>query len=388
MDTDHAPASLQIFKAGTHIAEDGRTLTFSEADMQQIAESYDPALHEAPIVVGHPTTDAPAYGWGKALSARNGVLFAEPQQVDADFAGMVNAGRFKKISASIFMPDTPGNPTPGKFYLRHIGFLGAQPPAVKGLKSAAFAEDGAGTACFAMPLSSLGWTLSDLFQRFRDWLIDTDGLETADQVIPQWQIRSIDEATRERAADGNTGEPALSYAESPHVQTTTESETMSDNNPAAAFAEQKQQLDARASDLDARQRALDEREKQAQRADAAAFAEGLVKEGKLLPRNQAPIVELLLALPADSAPLNFAEGDSQVSKPAATVLREFLAGLPKAVDFSEKSRDDATGLPASFAAPPGVTVDAGRAETYAKAKAWQQQHPGASWTDAVAAVGG
>lgn len=388
MDTDHAPASLQIFKAGTHIAEDGRTLTFSEADVQQIADSYDPALHEAPIVVGHPTTDAPAYGWGKALSARNGVLFAEPQQVDADFAGMVNAGRFKKISASIFMPDTPGNPTPGKFYLRHIGFLGAQPPAVKGLKSAAFAEDGAGTACFAMPLSSLGWTLSDLFQRFRDWLIDTDGLETADQVIPQWQIRSIDEATRERPADGNTGEPALSYAEQPHAQTTRETNTMSDNNQAADFAEQKQQLDARASDLDARQRALDEREKQAKRADAAAFAEGLVKEGKLLPRNQAPIVELLLALPADSAPLNFAEGDSQVSKPAATVLREFLAGLPKAVDFSEKSRDEATGLPASFAAPPGVTVDAGRAETYAKAKAWQQQHPGASWTDAVAAVGG
>lgn len=388
MDTDHAPASLQIFKAGTHIAEDGRTLTFSEADVRQIADSYDPALHEAPIVVGHPTTDAPAYGWGKALSARNGVLFAEPQQVDADFAGMVNAGRFKKISASIFMPDTPGNPTPGKFYLRHIGFLGAQPPAVKGLKSAAFAEDGAGAACFAMPLSSLGWTLTDLFQRFRDWLIDSDGLETADQVIPQWQIRSIDEATRERPVDGNTGEPALSYAEQPHAQTTRETNPMSDNNQAAAFAEQKQQLDARASDLDARQRTLDEREKLAKRADAAAFAEGLVKEGKLLPRNQAPIVELLLALPAESAPLNFAEGDSQVSKPAATVLREFLAGLPKAVDFSEKSHDDATGLPASFAAPPGVTVDAGRAETYAKAKAWQQQHPNASWTDAVAAVGG
>ena len=45
-------------------------------------------------------------------------------------------------------------------------------------------------------------------------------------------------------------------------------------------------------------------------------------------------------MPADSAPLNFAEGDNQVSKPAATVLREFLAGLPKPVDFSEKSLND------------------------------------------------
>ncbi|HHA2483914.1 TPA: hypothetical protein ACOEN0_004165, partial [Stenotrophomonas maltophilia] len=124
-------ATLQIFKAGTHVAEDGRTLTFSEADVQQIADSYDPALHEAPIVVGHPKTDDPAYGWGKTLQAKDGLLVAEPHNVDPAFAELVNNGRFKKISASIFMPDSPGNPTPGKYYLRHIGFLGAQPPAVK-----------------------------------------------------------------------------------------------------------------------------------------------------------------------------------------------------------------------------------------------------------------
>lgn len=401
-------AALQIFKSGTHTAEDGRVLTFSDADVQQIADSYDPSLYEAPIVVGHPKTDLPAYGWGKALSVRGGVLFAEPQQVDPAFAEMVNAGRFKKISASIFMPDSPGNPTPGKYHLRHIGFLGAAAPAVKGLKAAAFA-DGEDAVCFAMPLASLGWSLTDLFQRFRDWLIDKEGLDAADQVIPQWQIRSINDATRE---DGNNKATSLSYAsggllaealksnpafESAVInlvghnrdQVRKENSSMSKENEAAQFAEREQALSQQASALDAREKALATREATARREDAAAFAEGLVKEGKVLPRNQPAIVELLLALPAGGQPLNFAEGDDQVTKPADQVLRELLTSLPKAVDFSEKSGDDGAGEGvANFAAPRGVAVDASRSALFGKAKAYQLQHPDASWTAAVAAVGG
>ncbi|MGH8421254.1 MAG: peptidase, partial [Pseudomonas fluorescens] len=396
-------AALQIFKAGTHVAEDGRTLTFSEADVQQIADSYDIALHEAPIVVGHPKTDDPAYGWGKALSSRDGLLFAEPHEVDATFAEMVNAGRFKKISASIFLPDTPGNPTPGKFYLRHIGFLGAQPPAIKGLKSASFSDAGE-SACFAMSLTSLGWNLTDLFQRFRDWLIDKEGLEAADQVIPQWQIRSIEQATRDDDAPRNS----LSYSESNPLahqqqihlanvitavttnrdQIRPENDPMSQEKDTAQFAERKQVLDQQATNLDAREKALADREKAARRQDAAAFAEVLVTDGKVLPRNKAAIVELLLALPAGAEPLNFAEGDGQVSKPADQVLRELLTGLPKAVDFAEKSGGGEPAGVANFSSPPGTQVDAGRADLFTKAKAYQLQHPSATWAAAVAAVGG
>ncbi|MGL9719744.1 hypothetical protein [Symbiopectobacterium sp.] len=103
-----------------------------------------PALHEAPIVTGHPTTDAPAYGWIKQLSAQGRDLLAEPQQVDPAFSELVTVGRYKKISASFYLPHAPNNPAPGALYLRHVGFLGAQPPAVKGLRAVSFAdtEDG------------------------------------------------------------------------------------------------------------------------------------------------------------------------------------------------------------------------------------------------------
>ena len=92
------------------------------------------------IVVGHPVTDGPAYGWVKALNFAAGGLEAEPDQVDPAFAEMVAAGRFKKISASFYPPESPKNPVPGVYYLRHVGFLGAQPPAVKGLRAPSFAE--------------------------------------------------------------------------------------------------------------------------------------------------------------------------------------------------------------------------------------------------------
>lgn len=56
---------LHIFKPGRQTAMSGVTLDFSESDLEASARAYDPAKHEAPIVIGHPKHDAPAYGWVK-----------------------------------------------------------------------------------------------------------------------------------------------------------------------------------------------------------------------------------------------------------------------------------------------------------------------------------
>ena len=86
---------------------------------------------------------------------------------------MVRAGRFKKVSASFYTPDSPHNPVPGVYYLRHVGFLGAQPPAVKGLAPVPvnFAEGDTEEGCvsfdFAESPGLLRW-LADLFRGFGD----------------------------------------------------------------------------------------------------------------------------------------------------------------------------------------------------------------------------
>jgi hypothetical protein len=83
---------LHIFRAGIHQPMQGGAIEFREADLAATAAAYDPAFGEAPIVVGHPKLDAPAYGWVRALRAEGGDLVAEPHQVEPAFAEMVQAG--------------------------------------------------------------------------------------------------------------------------------------------------------------------------------------------------------------------------------------------------------------------------------------------------------
>lgn len=131
------------------MAMSGQAFEFSESDLQATVAAYNPTLHEAPLVVGHPRHDLPAYGWVHSLAYSEGGLDATPAQVNTDFADMVAAGAFKKISASFYAPDAPQNPVPGIYYLRHVGFLGAQPPAVKGLRQPSFADDEVGVLTFS-----------------------------------------------------------------------------------------------------------------------------------------------------------------------------------------------------------------------------------------------
>jgi hypothetical protein len=161
---------IHVFRAGRHAPMSGGSLEFSEADLAATARAYDPAKHEAPIVVGHPKLDAPAYGWVGSLAVEGGDLFAAPRQVEPAFAEIVEAGRFKKISASFFTPQNPDNPVPGTYYLKHVGFLGAAAPAVKGLKPIEFATDDAGTVTVEfgdVPAWRLGWLFSDVAALFR-----------------------------------------------------------------------------------------------------------------------------------------------------------------------------------------------------------------------------
>lgn len=138
---------IEIFRAGTHVDNAGNSQVFSVADVQAMASAYNPLRHEAPMVLGHPEHDLPAQGWVKGLTATgDGRLLMQAAKVDPEFAQSVQSGRYKKRSASFYPPSAHGNPAPGQWYLRHVGWLGAQAPAVKGLGDVKFGsleDDGA-----------------------------------------------------------------------------------------------------------------------------------------------------------------------------------------------------------------------------------------------------
>lgn len=130
---------IEIFKAGSHIDSQGTARTFTLADIQGIAQGYSPSRHEAPLTLGHPQDNRPAYGWVRGLEAApDGRLLMRADQLDPEFERNVRAGRYKKRSASFYPPHDPSNPTPGRWYLRHVAWLGAQAPAIKGLADVQF----------------------------------------------------------------------------------------------------------------------------------------------------------------------------------------------------------------------------------------------------------
>ena len=73
---------IEIFKIGKHTATNGQTLPFDEKMLSAAVKGYDPALHEAPVVVGHPKDNHPAFGWIDHLELKDGVVLAHPKQVD------------------------------------------------------------------------------------------------------------------------------------------------------------------------------------------------------------------------------------------------------------------------------------------------------------------
>ena len=124
---------FEIFKVGAHTSDKGVTKDYSLDDLNFIAESYKPDEDEAPIVIGHPEDNDPAFGWISSLSVTDdGKLIADAQdeKIHPEFLSAVKEGSYKKRSISL-TPD-------GK--LRHIGFLGAAKPSVKGLSDIQFSS--------------------------------------------------------------------------------------------------------------------------------------------------------------------------------------------------------------------------------------------------------
>ncbi len=336
---------LHLFRPGKHTAASGVAFDFTEAQLQATADAYDPAKHEAPIVVGHPRQDGPAYGWVKSLAFSDDGLRAEPHQVDAAFAELVSAGRFKKISASFYSPTAPTNPVPGVFYLRHVGFLGAQPPAVKGLRSPEFGEAEDGVIEFA------DWsdvTNAGLWRNLRDWFIEQFGKDKADAVVPDYSVTQLQAAAAQETADTAAAAPA--YSEKPQGDVMTPAEIAARE---AALKIQSDDLAAKAAEQARKDAEFAERETRladqesanraaaaaAARAEVAAFVEGLVTAGKVLPTHKDGMVAFMCGI-APELVIEFGEGDNKVSKSGAEWLREFLQAQPKLVEFGERGAGD------------------------------------------------
>jgi hypothetical protein len=284
---------ITCFLPGRHIAANGVAYEFSAADVAGIAARYSPQIHRAPFVKGHPATDSPAFGYAMRFDFAEGKLQAVPADVDQAFADEVRAGRWIAVSMALYPPTGDNNPTPGKWYPRHLGFLGAQAPAVKGMPAPELAESGVDIICFSgEPIPP--------------------PIDTEDQVM----------------ADSEKKTP----------------ETPPDHSTEFAEREAKLAADAAALDqekaaLKRREEALADAERQRCHESNVSFAERLIEECNLVPRLRGGIIAYLDSADAEpDAEVSFAEGDETKKLPRNELLHTLLRDLsdPRSrVDFDE-----------------------------------------------------
>jgi len=264
---------FQIFKTGRHTDMKGNTREWTVEDLDRIVASYKPAEHEAPIVIGHPSTDSPAFGWAEKLEREGDVLYAYPKEVHPEFEKLVEAGTYKNRSIALF-PD-------GR--LRHIGFLGGTPPAVTGLKPVEFS---AGEA-----------TEYSFFQ-------DAGNQDTGSQ----------DTGSQDTGSQGSGNQDTG----------TQDSEDKHKGN------EQK------IAELEAEIRKLKQaREKE----EAEAFADSLVKAGKIKPDLKGAVTEIIVKL----SPARGSEFAASDAVGVLTQFKELLNSMPAFVKSAEFSYPPAPG---------------------------------------------
>jgi hypothetical protein len=358
---------IEIFRGGKQTDSMGRNHD-GDAIIEKAVASFDAARHEPPLVAGHPQDNAPAYGWVEGLETKvkDGakVLLAKFKQVVPEFENLVKRGLYKKRSAS-FYPDGS---------LRHVGFLGAAPPAVKGLADIGF-KDGDDAITFDFSDEGLN-TVSRIFRKIREYLIEKEGADRADSIIPDWDVEYI-----RNLADRDPPEEqaVMAYGESNQHNRKQEGNKMAFKDrlknmlsfmgvdtskipddalpdmPPSGGEPSFTEADLAAAKRQAAEEARrDERKKadaefaekertratEARQGEIANWCEQMVKEGKMTPAwVKFGIPQILSFLASKDDIIEFGENKEKAS-PYDKLKTFFDTELPKVVEFGEIARRD------------------------------------------------
>ncbi len=317
---------IEIARAGTFTDSAGRPQTFTDSDLDAIANAYDPAKRDCPLVFGHPKTDAaPAFGWAEKLKAEGGKLLAQFGQVPDAVKKIVADGHYRHVSMSL-MPD--------RVTLRHVALLGAAQPAIDGLKAvelaAAVAPKGL-TDGDRNPLKNVDVAPS------REDGITIEFVNNTGGNMPESEAQREIGALKERLAALEKENAHLKEQAKGHKDGKEKAEA---EKKAAEEKEAKT-----AADFAAYKGAIENEKREARVA-------ALVESGKVRPAEKADVLSFAMALASQNTTVDFAAPDGKTEKVSLEerYFRELESRNPdcRIIEFSAQPKHAAEANAASF----------------------------------------
>lgn len=336
---------VEIFKAGTHTDAKGREFKASTSDLDQIVANH--ALGRAPGVLGHPKDNDPAYAWVDGLKRDGESLFAKFADINPAFDDGVALGAYRNRSIKIVRDKNHG------LRLWHVGWLGAQPPAIDGLSpnpvqfsagdvSEAFEFAADGDEFAAQALSYAIDNIGRLLRGLREHVIEQDGVDVADRVLPTWQIDSVvnqaqaarEALAAEAAAEDATTNPMFSHPSNtgdPSMSNITLTPEQLEEKLAAARREAQTLAEAQFA---AQGQELAELRSTRQSEKVTGLINGWTTRGLVLPADVSGLREFMAALDsAEAFEFTAAGADTPTKKPLLDFFAEFVAARKPVVQL-------------------------------------------------------
>lgn len=275
---------FEVFKAGTYPQG-----TFTQEEVDALAQNYDPQFCEAPVTLDH-EQKGPAYGWVSELKAENGKLKASFKDLSSELKEFVKSGKYKKISVEIYRNLDGKQP-----YLKAVSFLGASIPQVKGMSPVEFKEGEADTFIF----ETAGETDIKPQENGNTTIIKSDSADNEETFQKLSEAKETISKMQEQIAQMNVSIAKL-------------------ENNASAYQEAQAEL------LKLRNEITQNKFEQ--------FLNQKVNDGHLTPSQKDLSLKILMSLENVK---QFSEQDSQVD-----AFKDLINSLPKQIEFQEVVKKD------------------------------------------------
>jgi hypothetical protein len=333
---------IPFIRTGRFTDKNGTTAEIKPETLDKIiasTRSYPYQNGEFPVVIGHPKEDSPAWGWisKNSIVKEKNILsaLADDSSFAAEFREWISKKLYKTVSVAL-RPD---------WSIKHIGFLGAQPPAVTGLPAVEFSSSPNDIIIElsegVLSAKQFG-LLSSLFSGIKNYFIEKEGEEKAEELIPSSSLEEMTkpaEETEQKEEAVPDDEKAEENSEEETPAGKEEEETDPSKKKKGAEKNLSERFIALQLELKAAQEETEKLKRAAKRKEHLAFCESAEAAVKIKPAERNAILGLMEIL--DSAPaLEFSEGDETISVNPLEAFKEIIKNQKPVVELSEIAARD------------------------------------------------